>query len=76
MQPEATDPEKAGTAQDGSTEHFLVSWDGEDDPKNPKNWSELRKWATVTLVATIAFIPYVRCGISIGSIRWQIGPHG
>jgi hypothetical protein len=23
----------------------LVAWDGPDDPKNPKNWSNRRKWA-------------------------------
>lgn len=56
----STDPEKVVELQhDIRADSFVVSWDGDDDPQNPKNWSELRKWATVTLVATIAFIPYV-----------------
>ena len=38
----------------------LVTWDGPDDPENPKNWSIRRKWAA-TLVGKNATPPtYVR----------------
>jgi len=29
---------------------FLVTWDGKDDPENPKNWTKRQKWAA-TLVS-------------------------
>jgi hypothetical protein len=34
----------------------LVTWDGPDDPKNPKNWSTGRKWAA-TLIGMSTFVP-------------------
>lgn len=43
----------------GSTEEFIVNWEGSDDPKNPLNWSNLRRWNVVLIVAMIAFVPYV-----------------
>ena len=30
---------------------LLVTWDGEDDPNNPKNWSLTRKW-TITILTS------------------------
>jgi len=34
------------TAADGAaTEFVTVTWDGPDDPQNPKNWSKGKKWA-------------------------------
>ncbi|CAM9016400.1 unnamed protein product [Wickerhamomyces anomalus] len=29
----------------------LVTWDGDDDPENPKNWSDTKKWVSVAWVA-------------------------
>ncbi|KAK2627727.1 hypothetical protein QTJ16_002373 [Diplocarpon rosae] len=35
---------------------YLVSWDGADDTKNPKNWSYRRKWAVTLIVSSFTFI--------------------
>ncbi|PBP23564.1 major facilitator superfamily transporter [Diplocarpon rosae] len=35
---------------------YLVSWDGPDDIKNPKNWSYRRKWAATLIVSSFTFI--------------------
>ncbi|GAB7351888.1 hypothetical protein MBLNU459_g2433t1 [Dothideomycetes sp. NU459] len=34
----------------------LVTWDGPDDPENPKNWSKKRKWAATLVVSSFTFI--------------------
>ena len=34
----------------------IVSWDGPDDPKNPKNWSLKRRWAATVTVSCFTFI--------------------
>jgi hypothetical protein len=31
---------------------FLVEWDGDNDPLNPRSMSVLKKWAIVAVVAT------------------------
>jgi len=28
----------------------LVTWDGDDDPENPRNWSDLKKWTSIACV--------------------------
>lgn len=32
-----------------------VEWDGPDDPRNPQNWSSLRRWCIVGLVSAVTF---------------------
>ncbi|KIN03237.1 hypothetical protein OIDMADRAFT_119124 [Oidiodendron maius Zn] len=34
----------------------LVTWDGPEDPENPKNWSFKRKWAATLIVSSFALI--------------------
>ncbi|PWY83416.1 MFS multidrug transporter [Aspergillus heteromorphus CBS 117.55] len=34
----------------------LVTWNGPDDPENPKNWSMKKKWAAVVTVSSFTFI--------------------
>lgn len=34
----------------------LVTWDGPDDPKNPKNWSMRRKWAATFIVSSFTLV--------------------
>ncbi|OJD31789.1 mfs multidrug transporter [Diplodia corticola] len=34
----------------------LVTWDGPNDPENPKNWTQSRKWATTMIVSAFAFV--------------------
>ena len=37
--------------QEGNPDTLLVTWEGEDDPNKPKNWSLARKW-TITLLTS------------------------
>ncbi|PMD29208.1 MFS multidrug transporter [Hyaloscypha variabilis F] len=34
----------------------IVWWNGDDDPANPRNWSQFRKWSGVGIVSAISFI--------------------
>jgi len=34
----------------------LVTWDGRDDPANPKNWTKKQKWAATLVVSSFTFI--------------------
>jgi hypothetical protein len=34
----------------------LVTWDGPDDPANPKNWSKKQKWFATFIVSSFTFI--------------------
>lgn len=36
-----------------------VFWDGDDDESNPKNWSVVRRWTHVVIIALVTFITYV-----------------
>ena len=38
------------------TDTNQVSWDGPEDPENPKNWSFKRKWAATIVVSSFTFI--------------------
>ncbi|OGM39470.1 MFS multidrug transporter [Aspergillus bombycis] len=33
----------------------LVHWDGPDDPRNPMNWSDARKWLIIGLISVSSF---------------------
>ena len=41
-----------------STEHndFEVTWDGDDDPSNPLNWSTMRKASIIAMVSFVTFL--------------------
>ncbi|KAK0657945.1 polyamine transporter 1 [Cercophora newfieldiana] len=41
--------------------HHLVTWDGENDRRNPKNWPAWRRWSLVVFLSLMAF------GVSLGS---------
>ncbi|KAF2821238.1 MFS general substrate transporter [Ophiobolus disseminans] len=34
----------------------LVTWDSDDDPKNPKNWSMDRKWAATLIISCFTLV--------------------
>lgn len=34
----------------------LVTWDSEQDPANPQNWSASLKWGNVILISVITII--------------------
>ncbi|KAJ5716505.1 MFS general substrate transporter [Penicillium malachiteum] len=38
--------------------HLLqqVTWDGEDDPANPKNWTSMRKWKALFAMSSFVFM--------------------
>ncbi|CAK1358839.1 putative transporter [Cercospora beticola] len=40
----------------GEKDHNLVTWDGPDDPTNPKNWSKRKRWAATITVSLFTFI--------------------
>ncbi|KAK3395189.1 major facilitator superfamily transporter [Podospora didyma] len=42
----------------------IVSWDGPDDPANPKNWSVRRKWTASLIVSGFAFLGPVSSSIA------------
>jgi hypothetical protein len=41
-----------------SKDENIVWWDEpvDQDPENPKNWSERKKWGTIAIVSSITFI--------------------
>lgn len=36
-----------------------MTWDGPDDPENPKNWSSSRKWQATIVVSSFSLISTV-----------------
>ncbi|KAJ5999425.1 MFS multidrug transporter [Penicillium sp. IBT 35674x] len=48
--------EKSKTGRSTLANSKLVTWDGPDDPANPKNWSTLKKWMAVVMVSLFTFI--------------------
>ncbi|KAK0894926.1 hypothetical protein LTR02_012038 [Friedmanniomyces endolithicus] len=40
----------------GEKDINLVTWDGPDDPDNPKNWPKKKKWAATITVSMFTFI--------------------
>ena len=35
----------------------LVDWDGPNDPSNPINWPDYKRWAHIIIVAVLGLIP-------------------
>ncbi|KAL4865826.1 hypothetical protein BDV12DRAFT_145095 [Aspergillus spectabilis] len=52
------DLEKSRTARSGQSRQDpkLVTWNGPDDPDNPKNWPMRKKWLIVLMVSSFTFI--------------------
>ncbi|KAF5363756.1 hypothetical protein D9756_001106 [Leucocoprinus leucothites] len=46
------------------SESFLVTWDGPDDPDNPRNWTNRRRWTVTLVVSLFTFISPVGSSIS------------
>jgi len=56
----------------------LVTWDGPDDPTNPKNWGIGRKWAATIVVSSFTFISPVSSSMvapALTTIASQFGIH-
>jgi multidrug resistance protein len=47
------DPLSSG---DEKKDPYLVTWNGPDDPMNPKNWKMSKKWAATFIVSSFTFI--------------------
>ena len=39
----------------GSDQGRIIDWDSPQDPKNPQNWTDARKWMIILLVSAITF---------------------
>lgn len=54
----------------------IVTWEGPDDPKNPRNWSLKRKWAATFIVSSFTFISPVSSSMvapALGAISAEFG---
>jgi multidrug resistance protein len=38
------------------TDPNVVSWDGPDDPQNPKNWTDKKKWTNVAVLSVLTVV--------------------
>lgn len=55
--------ENVTTDKDVTRDPFLVDWNGPDDPENPQNWSNSRKYFTVAQVMLLTSITYMGASI-------------
>ncbi len=53
------DGEGEGEGEDEIVDPNVVTWDGPDDPANPRNWSQRRKMLNVSLVSLSVLYSYV-----------------
>lgn len=56
----------------------MVSWSGPDDPENPKNWKDSRKWAAVFVVSSFTFISPVASAMvapALPQMNQDLGVH-
>jgi MFS family permease len=68
-----TDVEKAADTpqkpDDSSADPNLVDWDGKDDPENPQNYSNRRKWAiTLTMSSMTVWITFASSVFSTATL--------
>ena len=61
-----TPEESEAQSEEHRADANIVSWSGLDDPKNPVNWSSLKRWTLITLVSAVTLV----AGLS-SSIRKQ-----
>ncbi|ORY59721.1 polyamine transporter 3 [Pseudomassariella vexata] len=50
---------EAGTSNDdpaSETDPNIVDWEGPDDPENPKNWPDSRKWTNIAVLSTLTLV--------------------
>lgn len=58
----ATDSEEnrpvaeGGQVQQDEQDPNIVSWDGPDDPENPKNWPDSKKWFNIAVLSILTII--------------------
>lgn len=49
---ELLEKDAGSKTQDGD----IVDWDGPDDPENPMNWSNNKKWLNVVLISALTLV--------------------
>jgi hypothetical protein len=49
---------KGRLANDESVDdgRFNVSWDGDTDPTNPMNWTQLKRWSHIAYISLLTFL--------------------
>jgi hypothetical protein len=45
-----------GHDDDEENDRNVVWWDGDDDPENPMNWSERKRWSQVAIISFLTFL--------------------
>jgi hypothetical protein len=59
---DATLDEEARVVQEAATaeerDPNIVDWDGPDDPENPQNWTDGRKWGIIATLAAVTLVTY------------------
>lgn len=40
----------------GEVDPNVVSWDGPDDPENPMNWTDRKKWSNIAVLSILTII--------------------
>ncbi|KAF9654303.1 MFS polyamine transporter [Thelephora ganbajun] len=48
--------EASATSSENGADHFIVDWDGPDDPNNPRNWMFRKKWVVTVLASAYTFL--------------------
>lgn len=48
--------DKAKGIEETEQNRNVVDWDGPDDPENPLNWSQAKKWANIATISSITLI--------------------
>lgn len=51
LSPSGSEESRAFT-KEAKMDPFLVTWIGNDDPENPKNWTKRQKWAATFVSPT------------------------
>lgn len=57
--PEAPAPAPGSNASDEnppSNPEFSVDWENDDDPENPLNWPNGRKWGIISILSLMCFL--------------------
>lgn len=57
----------------------IVTWEGPDDPENPKNWTLGRKWAATVIVSLFTFMAPVASSMiapCLGTMSEELDVHG
>ncbi len=77
-QPDASEHVPPPLAANEPKDPLLVTWDGPDDPENPKNWRLRRKWAACFVVSAFTFISPVSSSMvapALPAIGRDLGIH-